>query len=199
MNRTMIAAAISAVVLAVLVILLATSDTQQSSSVNFEIVGDVAPQIAGPTLDGGTYDLYEQRGDWVVVNFFASTCVGCVIEHPELVEFNERHRNGDRQIVGVMFGDTEEGAREFFLELGGDWPAMVQDTGRIGIDYGVTALPETLLVSPSGRVVRKWIGAQGVTADGIDAEIERLENPPATEDASGSAGDEAPLDEQPGG
>lgn len=187
MNRTAITAAAVAAVLAVLVILLATSETQQTSTANFRIVGEVAPQIEGPTLAGGTYDLQQQRGEWVVVNFFASTCVGCVIEHPELVEFNERHRNGDRQIVGVMFGDTEEAAREFFLELGGDWPAMIENTGAIAIDYGVTALPETLLVSPSGRVVQKWVGAQGVTADGIDAAIDRFENPSdSTEEAGGA-------------
>jgi cytochrome c biogenesis protein CcmG/thiol:disulfide interchange protein DsbE len=74
-----------------------------------------------------------------------------------------------------MFGDTEKNAREFFDELGGDWPALVEETGRIAIDYGVTAVPETLLISPSGRVVQKWIGASGVTADGIDATIAQLE------------------------
>lgn len=196
MSRSAIAAAATAVVLAVLVVLLATSDTEQSSAVNFEIVGDVAPQIEGPTLAGGSFDLYEQRGDWVVVNFFASTCVGCIIEHPELVEFNERHRNGDRQLVGVMFGDTEEAAREFFLELGGDWPAMIENTGAIAIDYGVTALPETLLVSPSGRVVQKWVGAQGVTADGIDAVIDGFENAVGGTSSSGAGTDDA---EEPGG
>ncbi len=184
MSRSAIAAGTVAAALAVLVLVLATSDTQQTSSANFEILGDVAPQIEGPTLAGGTYDLREQRGDWVVVNFFASTCIGCRIEHPELVEFNERHRGGARQIVGVMFGDTETAAREFFLELGGDWPAMIENTGAVAIDYGVTALPETLLISPSGRVVQKWVGAQGVTADGIDAIIDRFENPPAAADAS---------------
>ncbi len=188
MSRSAIAAGVVGAVLAVLVLLLATSDTQQTSSVNFEILGDVAPQIEGPTLDGSQYSLYDARGDWVVVNFFASTCIGCRIEHPELVEFNERHRRGDRQLVGVMFGDTEAAAREFFLELGGDWPAMIENTGAIAIDYGVTALPETLLISPSGRVVQKWVGAQGVTADGIDAVIDRFENPPASASEAGSDG-----------
>ena len=88
---------------------------------------------------------------------------------------NERHRDDGVQLVSVMFGDTEERARTFFTELGGDWPAIVENTGSIAIDYGVTAVPETLLVSPSGRVVHKWIGANGVTADAIDATIARLE------------------------
>ena len=162
------------IVTAVLLLLLATSDTQRTAEVNFEVLGDVAPQIEGPTLDGGTYSLFDERGDWVVVNFFASWCVGCRIEHPELVELSERHSDGDVQIVGVMFGDTEEAANEFFTELGGDWPALVQDTGRVAIDYGVTAVPETLLISPSGRVVQKWVGSSGVTADAIDDTISLL-------------------------
>lgn len=174
-NRTAIIAGIVGAVLAVLIVLLATSDTEQTGAVNFEVVGGVAPQFEGRTLDGGQYSLRAERGDWVVVNFFASWCVGCRVEHPELVEFSERHQNDGVQIVAVMFGDTETNARNFFDELGGDWPALVEDTGSIGIDYGVTALPETVLVSPSGRVVQKWLGASGVTADAIDAVIAQLE------------------------
>lgn len=175
MSRTATAALGVAAVVGVLLLLLATSPTQRTGEVNFEVVGDIGPQIAGPTLDGSEYSLFDERGDWVVVNFFASWCVGCRIEHPELVEFSERHADDDVQLVAVMFGDTPEAATQFFDDLGGDWPALVENTGRIAIDYGVTAVPETLLVSPSGRVVQKWVGSSGVTADAIDAVIAQLE------------------------
>ena len=141
------------------------------------MVGDVAPNFAGSTLDGGFYDLADQGGDWVVVNFFASWCVGCRVEHPELVEFHQRHRDTNVQLVAVMFGDSEAAARDFFTELGGDWPALVEDTGRIAIDYGVTAVPETLLIAPSGRVIQKWIGASGVTADQLGSVIVQAGGP----------------------
>lgn len=173
----LVAATLTGVVLAGFIVLLAVSDTQRTSSVSFEIVGEVAPPISGATLDGGRYDLVDQRGDWVVVNFFASWCVGCRVEHPELVEFTERHQGDGVQLVAVMFGDTERAAREFFTELGGDWPALVEDTGGIAIDYGVTAVPETLLVAPSGRVIQKWIGAYGVTADELDRAIAQAGGP----------------------
>lgn len=170
-NWSAIVALIVGVILALFIGLLAFSDTQRTDSINFEILGDVGPEIQGPTLGGANYSLWEERGDWVVVNFFASWCIGCRVEHPELVEFTERHNGDGVQLVSVMFGDTEANATEFFNELGGDWPTLVEDTGSIAIDYGVTAVPETLLVSPSGRVVQKWVGANGVTADGLDQVI----------------------------
>lgn len=170
-NRAAVIAGCVAAVLAVFIVLLATSETERTGSANFQVVGQVAPPIAGPTIDGGSYDLFEQRGDWVVVNFFASWCVECRIEHPELVEFNQRHQGDGVQLVSVMFNDTEERAIEFFEELGGDWTTLVQGTGRFAIDYSVTAVPETVLIAPSGRVVRKWVGASLVTADALDAAI----------------------------
>ena len=176
MERSALAATavVVAAVMALFIALLASSPAQVGNTVNFEVVGDVAPAITGETLDGEQYDLLSERGDWVVVNFFASWCVGCRIEHPELVEFSERHQGNNVELVAVMFGDTERSATEFFEELGGDWPALVSDTGRIAIDYGVTAVPETLLISPSGRVVSKWVGASGVTADEIDRVISEV-------------------------
>lgn len=184
-NRAAIVAAAVGAVIAIFIVLLATSDTQRTGSLNFEILGDVAPQIAGPTLDGGEYALWDERGDWVVVNFFASWCVGCRVEHPELVEFNERNKDRNVQLVAVMFGDSEDNARTFFTELGGDWPALVEDTGSVAIDYGVTAVPETLLVSPSGRVVQKWVGASGVTADVIEQTIASFSAPAEPVEESG--------------
>jgi len=153
-NQSAIIAGIVGVVVAVFIVLLATSETQRSTTANFEILGEVAPQFAGTTLAGEQFDLREERGDWIIVNFFASWCVGCRIEHPELVEFDRRHQNDGVQV--------------------GDWPALVADTGSIAIDYGVTAPPETVLISPSGRIVQKWVGASGVTADAMDATIAQL-------------------------
>lgn len=183
----LIAAVVFGAVLTMFIVLLASSDTQRTASVNFEILGKVAPPIEGRTLAGDEFTLQDQRGQWVVVNFFASWCVGCRVEHPELVEFSERHQGDGIQLVAVMFGDTEQAAQKFFQELGGDWPALVEDTGGIAIDYGVTAVPETLLVSPSGRVVMKWVGSSGVTADELDAVIARASGVPTAEE--GESGD----------
>jgi cytochrome c biogenesis protein CcmG/thiol:disulfide interchange protein DsbE len=158
-----------------LAIVFATRDTQRSTA-NDSAVGEPAPSIVGVDLDGVGYDLDDHRGEWVVVNFFATWCTGCVIEHPELVAFSERHEaDGTASVVSVTFDDNPAAVGEFFDTRGGSWPVLVDGIDGVAIDYGVTAVPETYLVSPAGFVVDKLVGPMGVTADALDARIAALE------------------------
>jgi cytochrome c biogenesis protein CcmG/thiol:disulfide interchange protein DsbE len=112
----------------------------------------------------------------VVVNFFATTCVPCVVEHPELVAFNDEYAPlGEASVVSIAFSDTSQNVRDFFAENGGDWAVLAEDTGRHAISYGVAAVPETYLVAPTGIITSKFIG--GVTKADIEAEIARLGAP----------------------
>ena len=79
--------------------------------------GKPAPALAGRTLVGTRFDLADLRGSWVVVNFFSTTCGPCQVEHPELVEFSERHQgSGDRYVVSVVFNDTPARVGDFFAD-----------------------------------------------------------------------------------
>ena len=163
-----------AVAVAVLVIFLALGDPQRGALIGRSAVGKPAPPITGLTLTGEAFDLDDHRGRWVVVNFFATWCPGCIQEHPELVTFAERHAGGDAVIVTVAFDDAPDAVRGFFERAGGDWPVIAGDVGSVPVDYGVTAVPETYLVSPAGYVVDKLVGASGVTADQLAARIAAL-------------------------
>ncbi len=136
--------------------------------------GEAAPVIRSTTLEGEAFDLDDQLGQWVVVNFFATWCPPCVEEHPELIEFVERHAAaGDATVVSVAFDEPVEVIDEFFDEYGGDWPVVTDGDGRIAVDYGVLSVPESFLVSPTGFIV--WAGTGGVTADGLDSLIAQAE------------------------
>ena len=78
------------VVLAAFIGVLATGG--DDDGVRSTLIGRPAPGITGETIDDATYDLADHRGEFVVVNYFATWCVPCIREHPELVEFEERHR-----------------------------------------------------------------------------------------------------------
>lgn len=151
------------------------------------LVGRAAPEIVGTATDGTTVDIDRWRGSWVLVNFFATWCVPCIREHPELVEFSQRHQPGGPgvpvELVSVAFDDDPAAVRDFFDQRGGSWPVLVDDTGPIALDYGVRGVPESYLVSPAGQVVGVFFG---VTADALDDVIDSWINATPS-DLSGGA------------
>ena len=161
-----------ALLLVGLIALLATRDDDDSASAASPLIGRFVPELEATTLDGATFDIDATRGRWVLLNFFASWCIPCENEHPELVEFSERHSDGSAMVVSVVMGDTAENARAFFQARGGDWPVMV-DAETAPARFVVLQVPESFLVSPAGVVVAKWNGE--ITADVVDAAIAELE------------------------
>jgi cytochrome c biogenesis protein CcmG/thiol:disulfide interchange protein DsbE len=182
-GRTALVVSVVVAVLAIaFVVVLATRDPATDRKADSALVGQAAPPVAGRTLDGGSFDLDDHQGRWVVVNFFATWCVPCQQEHPELVAFDEAHRRtGDARVVSVLYDDSPDDARDYFAENGGEWPVVLDD-GSIANDYGVTGVPETYIVAPNGRVAAKLVG--GVTQDGMDRFIQEVEAASA-EGASG--------------
>lgn len=151
-------------------------DTDQTNA----LLGQRVPRVAGPTLDGGTYDVDDARGKWVVVNFFATWCGPCVQEHPELVKLDEWGRtSGEAEVVAVVFNDPVDTVKAFFAERGGGWPVL--DNPQIPIEFQVAQVPETFLVSPAGQVVQHYEG--GITADEIRSVVAQAETAPASSGA----------------
>jgi cytochrome c biogenesis protein CcmG, thiol:disulfide interchange protein DsbE len=162
-----VAVTVAAVVVLGLVVLMATRPAGSERQTTSALVGQLAPAIHGTTLDGGSVDIDRYRGRWVLVNFFATWCTPCIEEHPELVDFHERHAAvGDATVISVVIETPEDEARRFFAVNGGDWPVVLDPEGRTSLGYGMVRVPETFLVAPDGTVVRRLIG--GVTAADLD-------------------------------
>lgn len=156
-----------AVVLALLLLLLATRARGPDRDTGVVSPGRLAPAIVGETLDGTVFDLDDQRGRFVVVNFFSTTCVPCIREHPELVSFHEAYApSGFAEVVSVAFDDSASNVAGFFEANGGDWPVIARDTGPFAVAYGVALVPESVVVADNGEVVDKLIG--GVTRARIE-------------------------------
>jgi cytochrome c biogenesis protein CcmG/thiol:disulfide interchange protein DsbE len=162
-----ISAAVGAVTVG-LVVVLVTRAPASSKVAPSPMIGRVAPEVTGASIDGEAFDLGAQRGRWVVVNFFATWCVPCRKEHPELVKLAEAHADiGDVVLVGVIYDDQVEAVRNFRDRFGGTWPMLPDQDGSIGLSFGITGVPETFLVAPDGIVVYRILG--GVVASDLEA------------------------------
>jgi cytochrome c biogenesis protein CcmG/thiol:disulfide interchange protein DsbE len=126
-----------------------------------QMIGKPAPQFVLPAVrpnDQGltTADL---KGEPSLVNFYASWCAACRIEHGMLM----RLRAEGVPIHGVDWKETETGPGLQWLADRGDPYIRVGDdrSGRTGIDMGVSAVPETFVVDKHGRVRYRHVGAIG--------------------------------------
>lgn len=158
------------VVLLALVGVLATRDSAASRLVKSPLLEKPVPALSGTAMDGTAYDIDDQRGGWVLVNFFATWCQPCIEEHDDL----DRLADGGRiDVVSVVFSDDEEDVERFFEERGGDWPVLADDDGAVATTFGVARVPESYLVAPSGIVVGKVTG--GISDAFVLEQIDRLE------------------------
>lgn len=164
------AAIVVGVVLVIFIALLATRKPNEQRFGPNPQVGKPVPAVVGTSLTGQKFDIDQLRGQWVVVNFFATWCVGCRVEHPELVKFsNEHDRLGDATVVSVAFQDQPAALKDFFEKNGGSWPVLAGETGKIAIDFGVTGIPESFVVAPNGLVVAHFEGVDAATLDAVMA------------------------------
>jgi cytochrome c biogenesis protein CcmG/thiol:disulfide interchange protein DsbE len=158
------------VVLAAVGIVLATRTPQEATAVQSPLLGHQAPQFSGTDLVNGSHvDLTALRGRYVVINFFASWCVPCQQEAPDLSRFayEQAHTSGGADMVSVVFHDTTSTARSFLVSNGDLWPAVSDKGGTIAERYGVTSPPTTFVVAPSGRVSAVLVGP--ATTSNLDA------------------------------
>ncbi len=139
------------------------------------LIGRPAPDFALQTLDGSrTVRLSDLRGQVVVINFWASWCRDCRVEHPALTAAWQRYRESGAVVLGVAFQDRKDDSTAFARELSIDYPLLQDPDSRTALAYGVYGIPETFFVSPDGRLAHKHIGA--VPYEVLSGQITRLLN-----------------------
>ena len=123
------------------------------------LVGKPAPEFSLPALDAqaGSFARSELgAGQPVIVNFWASWCAPCRIEHPVLQQLAARK---GITLYGIDYKDNPEKARAFLSELGNPFGKIDQDQeGRVSIDWGVTGVPETFVIDSKGTIRVHYAG-----------------------------------------
>ena len=134
------------------------------------LIGQPAPEWSYATLDGATLSSADLAGEPYVVNFWASWCIpACADEHPVLAAAHEEHGEAI-SMVGVLYNDTTAGAESFLDRYGRPgYPTLLDESGALAIDFGVTGPPETFFVDAGGIVRDKQTGP--LTPEIMDAKL----------------------------
>lgn len=122
-------------------------------------LGEPVPDRELAVLGGaGQGSIADHRGEWVLVNLWASWCDPCREEVPELERFSRRFRDRGVVVLGINVQDNSEDALAFLEQLGPTYPQL-RSVGEERSDaFGSTGVPENFLVDPEGRLTLIWRG-----------------------------------------
>ena len=122
------------------------------------LVGKAAPGFSLPQLydRDKVFSPKDLAGKVWLLNFWASWCGGCKDEHPVLMQLAKA---GEVPIYGMDYKDQRDEALTWLIRWGNPYPVIaVDESGRVGIDYGVYGVPETYVIDKAGVIRYKQIG-----------------------------------------
>ena len=127
-----------------------------------------APAFDLPGLgDSAPLALNALKGHPVVINFFASWCVPCRIEHPLLMRLAQQNRI---PLYGIDYKDKPEDGTRLLATYGDPYRLAGMDRdGRTGLDFGVYGVPETYVIDAGGIIRKRFVGP--LTAETVDQEL----------------------------
>jgi cytochrome c biogenesis protein CcmG, thiol:disulfide interchange protein DsbE len=138
--------------------LLFTGLGRDPSDIPSPLVGRPLPAFEATTLEGESFSSDAFAGRPALINVWASWCDPCVDEHPLLLATAQAHAD-ELSVIGVVYQDTVDGARGFLARYGdGGWAELLDRSGRIAVDLGVTGPPETFFVDAAGIVRYRHVG-----------------------------------------
>ena len=154
----------------VLIYLLSNKDPNKPPSV---LINKTVPSFKSESLFNSskfivTEDLKNKK---ILINFFASWCLPCKVEHPLFLELSDNYEN--LYLLGFNHKDKKEDAKKYLKDDGDPYNFVgIDSDGLIALEFGVFGLPETFLINEDGKIIYKYMGP--LTEKIIKDEIESL-------------------------
>ncbi|AVT31143.1 alkyl hydroperoxide reductase [Plantactinospora sp. BC1] len=139
-----------------------------------------APAVSGELLDGGTYDLAQERGQVVVVNFWGSWCAPCRSEADDLEETYQATRDRGVRFLGINIQDGRDKAKGFEAAFKISYPSLFDPPSRLALAFDIppNSIPATIVLDRESRIA--VVIRSGVTRAGLEPIVARVadEQPP---------------------
>ena len=127
-------------------------------------------ELTLPDLRGEMQSLDQYRGKWVVVNYWATWCPPCLEEIPDLVDFHDRHKDGEAVVVGVNYEDIGPAQLAAFVDrLLVSYPILRAAPFEDSPLGAIPGLPTTFIIDPDGHAVARQVGP--ITGEQLEAYI----------------------------
>lgn len=120
--------------------------------------GAPAPDFQVMSLEGKPVSLQDYRGKVVLVNFWATWCIPCRSELPDLSQAYREHQDHGFVVLAVNVKEGEEQVRRFLEEIPVPFPVLMDTDGKITNRFAVTALPTSFFVDADGVIRGVFIG-----------------------------------------
>ena len=136
------------------------------------LIDKPAPDFSLPRLYAPEQQISnkDMQGEVWVLNVWASWCVACRTEHEYVKRLAQMNL---AKVIGLNYKDDPEDAKNWLRKLGNAYSASLMDQdGRVGIDWGVYGVPETFVIDKNGTIKYKYIGP--INQEVIDTEIAPL-------------------------
>jgi peroxiredoxin len=118
-----------------------------------------APELTLTDMQDQPVSLVDYRGQWVLVNNWATWCPPCRAEMPELNAFYEAHKDDGFVLIAISSGDTKAQIEDFTQEFGLSFPMWQDPTSASLRAFRMDYLPSSFVIDPSGTVRLAWTGA----------------------------------------
>lgn len=121
---------------------------------------DQAPDVKFTTITGQEIDMQALRGKVVLVNFWATTCSGCIAEMPKLIEtYNRYHKQGFELVAVAMAYDPPSHVANYAQKNGLPFPVALDLQGELATAFNdVKLTPTAFVIDKDGRIVRNVVG-----------------------------------------
>ena len=132
-----------------------TRDTNYNTS---SLIDKETPEFEIISFDDSIYYTRDdlKKNNYTLINFWASWCAPCRIEHPILMKLSQKK---NLMLLGINFKDKELQAKTFLGELGNPYDLLAKDkNGKNSVKFGIYGIPESILINKEFIIIQKFVG-----------------------------------------
>ena len=139
-----------------------TVEEANTADTTYDVPGGMnypAPELTLTDVDGNTVSLKDYRGQWMLVNNWATWCPPCRAEMPELNSYYLAHKDDGFILIGISAGDPPAQVAQFVEAFGIEFPMWIDLQNESLRAFQRNSLPNSFIIDPQGNIRMTWTGA----------------------------------------